>query len=217
MVDELGLLLTAGRLDRYTRTVIIDEYQRALNISSCPVDRSAELCGRLKPGNQLHPGEYITNAKGEVLCMTRDGVARHIGADGREIFSTAYLTRGGKYPLRYHPKNGGLFIAGRVRWGISNSKWASTKVHAGLAPDAFHSFLNGPCSLIDPKADVRENVYGYAGFGGLTQTISCNAATTCGTPPSPPRSSAYKRARALTDADYGMRPNPIVSINQPTN
>ena len=135
--------------------------------------------------------------------MTLDGVARHIGADGREVFSTAYLTRGGKYPLRYHPKNGGLNIAGRVHHGISNSKWTSAKPHPGLARDAFHSFLAGPCTLIDQKADIRVNLYDYASFGGLTKIISCTATSTCDAKPLPPRSKAYKRARALADANYG--------------
>ena len=205
VIDELALVLTAGRLDDYTRTVVTQEYRRALNMSSCPVDRSEELCGRLSPKDQLFPGEQITNAKGEVLCMTRDGVARHIGADGREVFSTAYLTRGGEHPLRYHHKNGALYIGGRVNWGISQNKWVSSNVHNGLARDAFHSFLNGPCVLINEEADARVNLYDYTGFGNSPEVISCNAASTCDAPPRPPRSEAYKRARALTDADYGTR------------
>ena len=127
----------------------------------------------------------------------------HIGVDGREVFSTAYLTRGGEHPLRYHHKNGGLFIGGRVSWGISQNKWASDSPHSGLARGAFHSFLSGPCALINAKANERVNLYGYTGFGGLTEIISCDAASTCDAPTLPPRSEAYKRARALTDADYG--------------
>ena len=149
------------------------------------------------------PGERIENANGEVLCMTRDGVARHIGVDGREVFSTAYLTRGGKHPLRYHSSNGGLSIAGQVKWGLNQNKWSSVAPHQGLPRNAFHSFLNGPCKLIDKKADVRVNLYNYAGFGGLSQTVTCNAASTCGSSTRAPRSEAYTRARALTDADYG--------------
>ena len=93
-------MLTAGRLDAYSRGVIVDEYNRALNLSACPVDRSEELCGNLMPGDKLYPGERIVNAAGEVLCVTYDGVAQHIGSDGREVHSTAYLTRGETYPLR---------------------------------------------------------------------------------------------------------------------
>ena len=135
--------------------------------------------------------------------MTRDGVARHIGVDGREVYSTAYLTRGGDHPLRYHHNNGGLMIGGLVHWGISQNKWTSNSPHSGLIRRAFHSFLAGPCALIDEKADDRVNLYDYTDFGGHTEIISCNAASTCGATSRPPRSEAYNRARALTDADYG--------------
>jgi hypothetical protein len=94
------VLLTAGRLDAPSRAHIAAEYDAALNRTSCPVNRSADYCGRLTPGQQLMPGEFIENAGGEVLCLTHDGVARHIGADGREVFSTAYTTRGSPAPLR---------------------------------------------------------------------------------------------------------------------
>ena len=46
-------------------------------------------------GDFLNPGEHLTNAKGEVLCMSYDKVARHIGVDGREVVSTAFSTRDG--------------------------------------------------------------------------------------------------------------------------
>ena len=96
VVDELDLLLTAGRLDDHARQVITDEFERVHNLSACPVDRSVELCGRLTPGDELAPGEQITNSHGEVLCLTYDGSSRHIGADGREVFSTAPRTRVGR-------------------------------------------------------------------------------------------------------------------------
>ena len=101
VVQELDLLLTAGRLDNESRAFILTEYRRALNLSSCPVERSTELCGRLTPGDTLYPGERLTNAFGELMYLTYDGVARHIGADGLEVFSTAQLTRGGQTSLRY--------------------------------------------------------------------------------------------------------------------
>ena len=100
VIDELDILLTSGRLDVHSRARITEEYLFALNVTSCPVDRSAELCGRLTPGQQLLPGEHLRNALGEVLCLTYDGVARHVGTDGREVFSTAFGTRGTAVPLR---------------------------------------------------------------------------------------------------------------------
>ena len=85
----------AGRLDDHSRSVINEAYTRALGLSACPSDRSADLCGRLMQGDFLNPGEHLTNAKGEVLCMSYDKVARHIGVDGREVVSTAFSTRDG--------------------------------------------------------------------------------------------------------------------------
>ncbi len=76
VMDELSLILTGGRLDRHARTVMLDEDNRAVNMSSCPLDRSTEFRGRLTPGDKLHIGERVENADGEVLCMTYDGVAK---------------------------------------------------------------------------------------------------------------------------------------------
>jgi hypothetical protein len=117
----LSDVATGGRLDAHSYAVITEEYLGALNASSCPVDRSAQLCGRLEPGDELRRGEQITNADGEVLCMTKDGVAQHIGADGREIFSTAYRTRGGDDGLHYEG-DGSLRIGGPREWGGDYNK-----------------------------------------------------------------------------------------------
>eukprot|EP01052_Picozoa_sp_SAG31_P011017 SAG31_NODE_614_length_13525_cov_4.312230_5_plen_1443_part_00 len=182
VVDELDLLLTGGRLDENSYSIISAEYTHAVNLSSCPIDRTQAFCGMLTPGDQLYPGESITNAHGEVLCMTYDGVAQHIGVDGLELFSTAYQTRGGRSPLRY--ENNGYLAIGGMRMmhqgpQFRPDKWRSDRNDANAARAAFHSFLSGPCILIDAAGLARQNTYGYTSFGGVATEIVCNASDTC--------------------------------------
>jgi uncharacterized protein (DUF1501 family)/uncharacterized protein (DUF1800 family) len=221
VIDELDLLLTGGRLDFHSYAVVKSEYERALNVSSCPVDRSAQLCGRLTPGDRLWPGEQLTNAQGEVLCFTYDGVARHIGADGREVFSSEDETRGGGEPLRYDVLGNGNSLVSIAGWvsathlpqgrRMNQRKWSTLDYAEGGIPNAFHSFLAGPCPLLDADVLRRVNEHGYTSFGGSTTIITCNATSTCaaaGAPaPSPPapRSAAYNAARARTDAEHAVR------------
>jgi cullin-associated NEDD8-dissociated protein 1 len=87
VVDELSLMLTAGRLDEHARAVITSEYEYYRNRSSCPIDRTASLRGRLILGQSLYAGERLINWRGEMICFGYDGVPMHIGADGREVFS----------------------------------------------------------------------------------------------------------------------------------
>lgn len=210
VVDELDLLLTSGRLDAHSYTVITEEYMRAFENSSCPVDRTEELCGRLTPGDSLQPGEQITNADGEVLCMTFDGAAQHIGVDGREVHSTAFLTRGTRdpQPLVYR-NNGQLRIAGWKRQGdgerFTQDKWSSNRQEEGRMPRAFHSFLSGPCDLLDETAMARQNTYRYTSFDGVVTSIACNAASTCDAPAPPPRSAEYLAERSRTAAKQAVR------------
>jgi uncharacterized protein (DUF1800 family) len=207
VLDELDLLLTGGRLDAHSRAVIAEEYGAALDRSSCPVDRSAELCGRLTPGDTLQPGERLTNAAGEVLCFTRDGVAQHIGAGGEEVFSTAYLTRGGQAagPMVYR-SSGELRIPGPVHWGVSQSKWTSSQHAASSAAAAFHPFLAGPCQLLDEAALARVRTHGYTSFGGEATTTTCDAVSTCAAAEgAPPRPEGYAAARNRTAARQALR------------
>jgi uncharacterized protein (DUF1501 family) len=202
VVDELDLLLTAGRLDTYTRLVVIDEYKDALLNSSCSQERS-DLCGRMEPGDVLYPGQYITNAGGEVLCVSLDGVAKHISAEGKELYSTSYLTRSDRSPLRYE-NSGILKIAGEVHWGFSQSKWASDNYHEGSRRDTFHSFLSGPCKLLDRRAHERVSLFGYASHGANTEEVTCTANSTCGQP-AVTRSAEYAAERARTDSKYALK------------
>jgi len=209
VVDELSLLLTSGRLDEQTRKVIIEEYNAALHKTSCPVDKSAQYCGRLTRNQNLYPGEFITNAQGETLCYTRDGVARHIGADGREVYSSAIYTRGqnaskngGPNPFRY--RSSGLLHIGGYRWGrFSNQKWNGHLYMPG-ANASFHSFLNGNCKLQDQKYFEYSAKHHYNSNRFNTATITCNAPSTCVTPPPTP-SSTYAAERAKTDAEYAYK------------
>ena len=140
MISELALVLTADRLDAHSRAVITDEYERVLNLSSCPVDRSAELCGRLTPGDELQLGERLVNAQGEVLCMGYDGAARHIGVDGTEVYTSAGTTRGGEDPL-IGWRNGAaeVKISGRRFWGQGD------RFRLGRRPSAIRGARAGQC------------------------------------------------------------------------
>lgn len=210
VVDELSLLLTSGRLDAYTRGVVIDEYNRALVRTACPVDRTARLCGRLSPGDELLPGEFITNTDGEVLCHTLDGVVRHVGVDGREVYSTAIDTRGGQFgrdgstpnPLQYI--RGGLLRIGGWRYG----RWTRIKWHSRIfmpgSSGAFHTFLSGPCLLQDQALFNLSAVYNYNARLLGYSTITCSAPSTCAMPPPTPPAS-YAAVRAKTDAEYAIK------------
>jgi uncharacterized protein (DUF1501 family) len=182
VLHELDLLLTGGRLDPHSYAVITEEYDRALTASSCPVDRTAELCGHLVPGDVLQRGEQITNADGEVLCVSYDGVAHHIGVDGREVFSTAYSTRGYESDGLHYESGGELRMEGPVHWGVSNNKWKSDSHDEDSTPAAFHTFLAGPCMLLDTDALGRLKMHGYTSFGGQATEITCEAPSTCGVP-----------------------------------
>jgi len=207
VVNELDLLLSAGRLDDKSRADIVEEYNRALNFTSCPVER-IDLCGRLQPGESLMPGEYFTNANGEVLCFTYDGVARHIGANGTELFSTAYATRGTAVPLNYGSgSNGQVSLAGPR----SNGQWHTKRwIGDSFAPGsyaAFHSFLAGPCKVVDQRLFERATVYKQNTYRGYapTLTTTCTATSTCGGAPQPTPSPDYVAERARTDSEYALK------------
>jgi len=198
-IGELDLLLTAGRLDAHARAVVIEEYNHALSRSACPVDKSAAFCGRLRPGQELLAGEHILNSHGETLCMTYDGVARHIGADGREVFSTAVLTR--EQGVRFTFDSDGITY---VRPETSGFYWRSSNYEMGNN-QAFHSFLRGTCELHDAAAYERYTKYALSSSGSIATSTSCNAADTCSSPVSAPSSPAYLAERARTDASYAIR------------
>jgi len=199
VIDELNLLLTAGRLDTYAREVVLEEYNHAIARSACPVDKSGAFCGHLKPGQELLAGEHIVNSNGETLCMTYDGVARHIGADGREFFSTAVKTR--ERGVRFTYDSDGVTY---VRAEKSDYYWRSSNYEMGN-DKAFHSFLRGPCELHDTAAYERYTKYAMSPLGAVATSISCNAADTCSSPSTSPSSPAYLAERARTDASYAIR------------
>ena len=207
VVEGLSLVLTGARLDEESRNIIAAEYSAALNASLCPNERQ-DLCGRLEPGQSLARGEYLTNAVGEVLCFTWDGVLRHIGADGGDVYSTAAATRGSGIDMRY--KGGAVEIYGydsRAGGTVLRWKWSSSIYEPGTYR-AFHSFLLGPCLLLDAVALERHVVYGWTPFFGddPTTTINCTAADACSTPaPAPENLPEYEAARARSDADYAIR------------
>ena len=43
----------------------------------------------------------------------------------------------------------------------------------------FHSFLRGPCKVLDQTALQRLTVYGYTAHGAATRETTCNATSTC--------------------------------------
>ena len=147
-----------------------------------------------------------------MLCVTFQGVARHIGVDGREVYSTAYLTREKRTPLVYE-SSGKLKMAGSTWWGktlgYSNQKWNTEDYAAGSTRQAFHSFLAGPCKRLEARAFNRVAKFGYADFGAVTDTITCNAPQAwCHgntTVMDVVRPEGYAEARQKTDAIYAFR------------
>lgn len=204
VIAEMDLLLTGGRLDDYSRVLITDEYQRAFNLSSCPVDKSAELCGRLEPGQELQRGEHIVNALGEMLCMSYDSVASHIGVDGKEVTTTAYRTRsyqqGQDYvlPLRYE-SSGRLAIGGDLneKKGIHQDKWVSDDHYDHGNFNVFQSFLNGPCVKMDRVKFDLFTLHGRSDFGYANEVATCSAKSTCDPANAPPMRSAQVEAERL--------------------
>ena len=200
VVDELDLILSAGRLDDHSRAAIIDEYNYQLNRSACPIDRSIELCGRLTPGQSLRPGESITNAHGEQLCFSYDGVARHIGSDGREIFSSGYRTRETGLQLRYDAGDSTLVIRRAYSW---DDWWGYTSGRQESGNyEAFASFMAGPCKRQDPHWFELITVYGFHDDGTRSEIATCDAADTCVLPPAAPASPAHVAQRTFADAWY---------------
>ena len=206
VVAELDLVLTAGRLDAHSKAVIADAYNAALNDSSCPNDVSASLCGRLVPGQQLNPGERLINARGETLCVAFDGTARHIRADGTEVYSTAHVTRGDRTPLEYL-SDGELKIGGMKSFGFDWKKWTNDLYEPG-GNATFHAFLHGECRLQDQRAFARATLHGYADYGKVTTVIVCNASSTCdnaSAATAPLQNATAAHAQAVTEANYALR------------
>jgi len=198
VIGELDLLLTAGHLDEHTKAVLTQEYEYALGRSQCPTAR-ADLCGRLTPGQELAAGEHITNSLGETLCFTYDGVARHIGADGTERFSTATYSR--ECAVRFTYDADGLT---RARLAGGNSCWKSEDFNMGNNR-AFHTFLSGNCELHDQAVYSRYVYHSIWPDGHVPTMISCTAADTCALPAAAPPSAASLAERARTDAAYAVR------------
>ena len=200
IVDELSLLLSARRLDHHTRAAIVDEVEHARARSRCDVDRTAALCGRLTPGQQLLAGEFIVNALNETLCFTYDGVARHIGADGVEVFSTASWTRERGERFTYDA-DGVTYVRAFLS---AQFFWKSSWYRVGSLR-AFHSFLAGPCEQQDAAAHERFMLYMLRTDTAITTLIQCIAASTCGLPAPAPPSADYAVVRARTNAAHAVR------------
>ena len=212
IISELDLLLAGGRTDDNSRGIISAAYDAALSNSSCPNDRSAELCGRLTPGGPaLHLGESITNAAGETLCFSYDGVAKHIGADGKEVFSTAFATRGVGHRLEYNDPTQSWFTYGQspilvVKSQSNQWRWRSTFIRPG-SRQAFHTFLAGPCDLIDASALERMS-YGHTEASQNDVAVAqatCTAVDTCASYTAGTRTANYAAERAVTDAEYALK------------
>ena len=202
VIDELDLVLSAGRLDAQSRSILVDEYNYQLNRTACPLDKTADFCGRLTPGQHLLPGEAITNSLGEELCFSYDGVARHISADGRELFSTAFITRETGYMLWYVNQNSRKGLAIRARHRFDDWwRWESMDFYPGNYA-AFASFMSGPCDLQDAQWFERVTRDGFYNDGTHTATVTCDAPSTCSLPSPPPPSVAYETQRLLTDSWY---------------
>jgi hypothetical protein len=132
----------------------------AHNLSSCPNER-LELCGRLAVGDELFPGDSITNTNGEVLCMTYDGVARHICANGSGIFSTFIMSDG---RLTHYSDGTQQLWRNEINPDIQNRAWQSDDYEAGNR-GVFRSFLNGSYQLLDEGAHERRVVFQHNEFG----------------------------------------------------
>ena len=214
VINELDLLLTAGRLDAQSKAVITAEYSHALSRSACPVDRSREMCGRLTPGQALRAGEFITNALGEELCFTFDGVARHIGVDGREVFSTAVDTRNLGETLQFEEWCGdrlGRQTVGNTMTAclrlMSSSKaaWRSNTMQAG-SRTPFASFLQGPCDQFNTFGFTAWAIFDYRKEFVFSDVVQCEAEDTCRSGHTENgRTDAYRAQRARTDATYAVR------------
>jgi len=198
IIDELSVLLTAGRLDDQTKAIIVHEFLHARNRSMCPNDRSMELCGRLTPGQELMPGDFIVNALGETLCFSHDGVATLVGTDGQEVFSTAPDSREVGESLLYK-FNGRLVVTQG-----SGSAWSSLSMSDGNN-GSFFSFMNGECMLQDPRFYERAIVYRMRSTDSVPIMLTCNAESTCGLAALPPRSADYMKQRAQTDAAHAVK------------
>ena len=203
VVAELDVLFTAGRLDEHAKAVITDEFEHAVARSSCPNDRSAELCGRLTSGQELAAGDSLTNSLGETLCFTYDGVARHIGANGKELFSTAVYTRGRGVRFTYDDVSSETGLT-YVRHEGTGFYWRSSNWNMGNQR-AFHSFLSGPCKVHDEAAYERFALYSGRTDGFDQTEITCLAADTCAMPAPATPSATYVAERARTDAAYAVR------------
>jgi hypothetical protein len=191
VVDELSLMLTAGRLDEHARAVITSEYEYYLNRSSCPIDRTASLRGRLLLGQSLYAGERLINWRGEMICFGYDGVPMHIGADGREVFSV-YEGRERGYKLQYN-----AFGAAGSRLYLytrrGSSIWQANADGRQGINSSFSSFLNGPCEVWD--TDAHDRIFNFAETtnGRVSRFVPCTAVNTSALespppPPSPPPS-----------------------------
>ena len=185
VIDELSLMLTAGRLDEHARAVITSEYEYYLNRSSCPIDRTASLRGRLLLGQSLYAGERLINWRGEMLCFGYDGVPMHIGADGREVFSV-YEGRERGYKLQYTAYGAGSRLYLYTRRG--SSIWLANAEGRQGINSSFSSFLNGPCEVWD--TDAHDRIFNFAETtnGRVSRYVPCTAANTSAleSPPPPP-------------------------------
>ncbi len=202
VVDELDLLLTGGRLDNHARAIMFEEYEWVRSRSMCPNDRSAELCGRLTPGQTLAAGDRLINADGEELCFSYDGVARHIFANGTEAFSTAPFSRERGSEFEY--RDAGFTRIRQIEGTSYTSLWKSDDFFVG-SNRAFHSFLSGTCELHDQRTYEMMIRYRYNTGGSAPSMITCSATNTCVLPPPPPPSAEYVAVRARTDAAYAAR------------
>ena len=216
VIEELDLLLTAGRLDEASKMIITAEYQQALDRSACPVDKSAALCGRLTPGQTLNAGESITNADGETLCFSYDGVARHIDADGREVDSTATFSREASIQLGLSdecvlgPKQSNSWGKGCLWIGQEGGKkisWDSNALNrAGVS--SFAAFLHGPCDSFSADQYERHTVFEIYDKTAYSHVVQCDAQSTCErgrVRVDRPLTEAYVAQRAKTDAEYAIR------------
>jgi uncharacterized protein (DUF1501 family)/uncharacterized protein (DUF1800 family) len=185
VVDELSLMLTAGRLDEHARAVITSEYEYFLNRSSCPIDRTASLRGRLLLGQSLYAGERLINWRGEMICFGYDGVPMHIGADGREVFSV-YEGRERGYKLQYTAFGAGSRLYLYTRRG--SSIWQANADGRQGINSSFSSFLNGPCEVWD--TDAHDRIFNFAETtnGRVSRFVPCTAVNTSAleSPPPPP-------------------------------
>lgn len=198
VVDELDVLLSAGHLDSYSRAILVEEYSFEFNASRCPNDRTNELSGRLVPWTYLYPGDSLFNTRGEQLCFSFDGVARHIDTNGSEIYNTAYETRKAGTYMAYHPA-GYLWIASATVF----IKWSSDRYRPGQYK-VFHSFLHGPCKA--QNAQWFELMALGLTVPDAPQThMTCTAEAASSASPLVPQLAAFEKLRERADAQYALR------------